>query len=55
MNFEQGKMYEFTLSDSSTLNLRFDGFGQHMQQVWFEPATGATMHQLPPFKSYRQI
>jgi hypothetical protein len=55
MSFEEGKTYEFTLSDGQTLTLRFQGFGAYMRQIWLEPATGATTHQLPPYKSYREV
>lgn len=55
MNFEQGKKYELEVSDSSMLTLRYDGLGRHMQPVWTELATGATIHTLPPFVSYCKI
>jgi hypothetical protein len=55
MKFDQGKTYEFTLSGGVTLTLRYDGLGKNMQQVWYEPSTGATTHLLPPFTSYREV
>ncbi|SOE87005.1 hypothetical protein SAMN05446935_7549 [Burkholderia sp. YR290] len=54
-NFEQGKMYEFTLSDGRILKLRFDGLGEWMRPKWFEPATGATIDPLPAYKSVKHI
>ena len=54
-NAEQGRTYEFTLSDGTVLRLRFDGLGKWMQPVWFEPATGATIHPLPPYVSVNPL
>lgn len=31
------------------------GLGVNMRQSWLEPATGATTHRLPPYKSYREV
>jgi len=55
LNPKQGKLYEFQMSDGSTLILRFDGFGQWMRPIWFEPATGATMDTLPPYVAVKPL
>lgn len=55
MSFQQGQTYEFTFSDGTVRQLRFDGFGEWMQTVWFEPSTQATINQVPPYVSFRPV
>lgn len=43
LSFQSGQTYEFTFSDGTVRKLRFEGLGQSMQAVWFEPSTQATI------------
>jgi hypothetical protein len=47
---EKDVLYEFILDDGTSLVLRYDGRGgPNQRQIWYEPATGATLDPLPPY------
>ena len=55
MTPEQGKLYEFQLTNGDTLILRFDGFGQWMRPIWLDMASGETLVSPPPYVSVKQV
>ena len=38
-----GKHYEITLSDGTSVVYRYDGYGKHVEPIWFDTKTGDTI------------